>query len=109
MDPPLWALARELARKEKQIKEFKRRMRFQGTLIEKAVTKKGNLLLKLRKGEETATFLILQSHKERYALAQQLLLGAALSAAGIPRFRALICTQLKRIKAVDESRQTLLG
>ena len=58
-----------LANKEKKIKEFKRRLRVKGKIIEKGTTKKGNITLKIRKEDNECKFTVLKSHKERFALA----------------------------------------
>jgi len=108
METPLLRIAKEMARKEKIAKEFKRRIRFKGKVIEKTETKKGNIRLLVKKGEEDRLFVVIKSHKARFALAQSIAVGEHVSAEGIAKFRAIICTKLKRIGVVDESRQETL-
>ncbi len=96
----------ELARKERKTKEFKGRVRVKGKIIKKGKTKKENIRLTVKKGEDKYNFVVVKTHKENYALAEKLKAGDCVSAVGINRFRAIICTQLKQIKQADESRQT---
>lgn len=98
----------ELALKEKKIKEFKRRIRVKGKIITKGKTKKGSIKLIIKKGEDKYNFVVVRAHKEKYALAEKLKVGSFVSVVGISRFRAIICTQLKQIKRIDESRQATL-
>jgi exonuclease VII large subunit len=97
-----------MARKEKEIKEFKRRVRLKGTITDKKLTKNGNIKLTIKKEDNTLNFIIIKSHKERFALAQKLEEGNSVSIQGIPKFRAIICTQLKKIARIDASRQVKL-
>ncbi len=97
-----------LAGKEKKIKEFKRRIRVKGKIIKKGKTKNGNIKLIVQKADDTYNFVVIKTHKENYALAEKLAVGSFVSAAGIRRFRAVICTQLKQLHKVDESIQTTL-
>lgn len=99
----------ELARKEKKIKEFKSRIRVKGKLIKKGKTKKGSIKLIIEKGGDKYNFIVIKAHKENYALAEKLRIGSFVSAVGINKFRAIICTQLKQLNKVDESRQTTLS
>ena len=62
----------------------------------------------MKKGEEDRLFVVIKSHKARFALAQSIAVGEHVSAEGIAKFRAIICTKLKRIGVVDESRQETL-
>ena len=87
-----------LANKEKKIKEFKRRLRIKGKITEKGTTKKGNITLKVEKGNNEYKFTVLKSHKERFALAEKLTLGKSVSLEGISKFRMIICTRLKALK-----------
>ena len=97
-----------LAKKEKKVKEFKRRVRAKGRVIRKSKTKKGNIGLKVGKGDDEFNFIVVKTHKERFALAKKLKKGDCVKVEGISRFRAIICTRLKRIEKIDESRQTKL-
>ena len=98
----------ELARKEKKVKEFKRRVRVKGKIIKKGKTKKGSIKLIVQKGEDKYNFVIVKTHKDNYALAEKLEVGSFVSVVGISKFRAIICTQLKQLHKMDESRQTIL-
>ena len=84
-----------LAKKEKIAKIFKRRMRTKGTIIDKTITKNDNITLKIEKEGETYSYTVLKSHKERFALAQELQIGEMVATEGIPKFRIIICTRLK--------------
>ena len=97
--------------KEKKQKDFYRtRPRIKGRIIEKKTTKKGNIHLTIQKGDKEVSFTILKTHKERFALAEKLAVGNTVSAAGIPKFRMNICTQLQPVlKEIDDSRQMKLG
>ena len=97
-----------LARKEKKGKEFSRRVRVKGKIIQKGLTKNGNIRLVVKKGEDKYGFVIIKSHKERYALAEKLTKGSLVSAEGINKFRTIICTKLKQLHRIDESEQRTL-
>ncbi len=97
-----------LARKEKKGKEFSRRVRVKGKVVKKGLTKKGNIKLILQKGEEKYNFVIVKSHKIDFALAEKLAKGSFVNAEGINRFRAIICTKLKKMQRVDNSTQATL-
>ncbi len=98
-----------LARKEKKGKEFKRRVRVKGKVVKKGLTKKCNVRLVVQKGENKYSFVIIKSHKERYALAETLTNGSLVSIEGINKFRVVICTKLKKINRVDSSTQATLS
>lgn len=98
----------ELAKKEKKIKEFKSRIRVKGKIIKKGKTKKGSIKLIVQKGEDKYNFVVVKTHKENFALAERLEVGSFVSVVGISKFRAIICTQLKQLHKMDESRQTIL-
>ena|SRR3989338_569169 len=87
-----------LANKEKKIKEFKRRLRVKGKVIEEGTTKKGNITLKVKKDDAEYKFTVLKSHKERFALAEKLKINSSVSIGGIPKFRMIICTSLKALE-----------
>ena len=98
-----------LANKEKKIKEFKKRLRVKGKVVAKGETKKGNITLTIRKGEDNFRFTVLKSHKESFALAEKMAVGKSVSVHGIPKFRMIICTRLKVLdKGIDESKQRKL-
>ena len=99
----------EMANKEKKIKEFKKRLRIKGKAVAKGETKKGNITLTIRKGEDNFRFTVLKSHKESFALAEKIAVGKSVSAHGIPKFRMIICTRLKVLdKWIDDSKQRKL-
>ena len=98
----------ELARKEKKEKEFKSRIRVKGKIIKKGKTKKGSIKLIIQKDDDKYNFVVIKTHKENYALAEKLEVGSFVSVVGISKFRAIICTQLKQLHKMDESRQTVL-
>ena len=97
-----------MAKKEKTAKEFARRLRIKGTITSISKTKKGNTKLKIKKGDDEFSFIVLKSHKETHVLAETLQKGDKVKAEGISKLRITICTKLKRIQAVDESRQSEL-
>lgn len=98
-----------MAKKEKKIKDFKKRLRVKGKIIKKGETKKGNITITLSSGEKEFKFTILKSHKENFALAEKLSEGKSVSAAGIPKFKANICTRLKVLdRGIDNSKQSKL-
>ena len=72
----------ELARKEKKIKEFKRRLRVKGKVVGKGLTKKGNITIIVRENEDDFKFTVLKSHKESFALAEKLPAGKSVSVMG---------------------------
>ncbi len=99
----------ELANKEKKIKEYKRRLRVKSKIGVKRITKKGNIVITVRKNENEYKFTVLKSHKERFELAEKLVVGKSVSVEGIPILRMIICTRLTALdKGVDESKQTKL-
>jgi DNA polymerase II small subunit/DNA polymerase delta subunit B len=99
----------EMAKKEKKIKEFKKRLRVKGKIVKKRKTKKGNITLQVKEKEEEFKFIVLKSHKESFALAEKLAVGKSVSVHGIPKFRMIICTKLKALdKGIDESKQKKL-
>ncbi|MDP2907023.1 MAG: hypothetical protein Q8O03_03720 [Nanoarchaeota archaeon] len=99
-----------MAAKEKKTEPYKRKARMRGIVEEKSFTKKGNILLKIRKEDGELCFTVLKSHKERFATAESLALGRPVYAEGIKRFRGVICTKLKPLlKESDGSRQTTLA
>jgi hypothetical protein len=108
MKTDLLRIVVEMARKEKKIKEFKRRVRVKGIIAKKAMTKNGNIKLIIKKEDDQFNFIVLKSHKDRFALAEKLEKGNSVSAQGISRFRAIICTQLRQINRIDESKQVKL-
>lgn len=108
MDTQLIDTLHEMAQTEKKIKEFKRKIRFRGKITKKSLTKNKNIRLSVKKGEDKFNFIILKTHKERYALADKLTIGTSVYVEGISRFRAIICTKLKQIKRIDESEQSRL-
>ena len=49
MKTDLLKIVTEMARKEKKIKEFKRRIRIKGNIIKKEITKNGNIKIVVQK------------------------------------------------------------
>ena len=98
-----------LAKKEKKIKEYKRRLRLKGKIMRKGATKKGNITLNVKKDENDYKFTILKSHKERFTLAEKLKIGQSVSIEGIPKFKMIICTRLKTMeKGIQDGKQARL-
>ena len=99
-----------LADQERKIKGYKRRLRIKGRVASKALTKKGNISLTIKKDEDDYKFTVLKSHKERFALADKIKIGNGVSIEGIPKFRMIICTRLKVLeKGLDaKNRQAKL-
>lgn len=100
IDTTLIKTLEALAKTEKKIKGYKRRIRIKGKVVAKGVTKNGNISLKIEKEGENCSFTVLRSHRERFALAGKLEVGKNISIAGIPRFRMVICTLLKPLEKV---------
>ena len=98
-----------LASQEKKVKAFKSRVRVKGKLIKKGKTKKGNIKLIVQKDDDKYNFIVIKAHKDNYTLAEKLKVGSFVSAVGINKFRAVICTQLKQLPKMDESKQTILS
>ena len=98
----------ELAKKERKIKEYKSRLRFKGRLVKKSKTKKGNIRLVVKARDDQISVVVIKSHKDRFALASELKVNDAVSVVAISKFRAAICTSLKRIDNFDDSRQLSL-
>lgn len=99
----------EMAKKEKKLKEYKKRLRVKGRLVGKTFTKNRNIKITIKKDEDKCKFIVLKSHKERFAIAEKLTVGKSVSAEGIPKFRMVICTRLKVLdKGIDEGRQERL-
>lgn len=98
----------KLIEKEKIAKHFKSRLRVKGEVVEKSKTKKENIKLTVKRRSQNYTFLVLKSHKERYALAEKLKAGEKVYAEGLNKPRANICVKLRRIESVDESEQSKL-
>ena len=99
-----------LANKEKKIKEYKRRLRVKGKVVEKGTTKKGNILLKIKKDDNEYKFTVLNSHKDRFTLAEKLKMNNSVSMEGIPKFKIIIYTRLKVLeKGIQEGKQTQLN
>lgn len=110
IDKTLINLVKEMADKERTIKEIKSRIRIKGKIAAKSLTKKGNIKLKVKRDENEISFIILKSHKDRYFLAERLSLGRSVSVEGIrKKFRIIICTKLKVLdKGIDTSKQLRL-
>ena len=98
-----------LAKKERKLKEYKRRLRLKGRITKKEFTKSGNIKITIKKDEDNYSFIVVKTHKERYALAEKLRLGNAVSIEGIPKFSMTICTRLKVLeRGIGEGRQERL-
>lgn len=109
IDTTLLDKLKVLAKKEKKLKEYKRRLRIKGRIVKKEFTKSGNIKITIKKDEDNYSFIVIKTHKERYALAEKLTIGKAVSAEGIPKFRMTICTKLKVLeKGISEERQERL-
>ncbi len=96
-----------LAKKEKIAKIFKRRMRTKGKIVGKTITKNGNITLKIEKDGQKQSYTVIKTHRERFALAEQLKTGEMVAAEGIPKFRIVICTRLKELDKLDEKQAKL--
>ena len=108
VDNRLLKIVKEMASKERKLKEFKRRLHLKGELLEKALTDKKNIKLRIQEKDGTATLIVLKSHKESYALASVLNAGEYVSATGIPKFRYILCTRIKRMKRPESGTQSRL-
>lgn len=108
MDKTLMNLTKELADKERKIKEFKNRLRCKGRVTGITYTKKGHLKLTLKNKRGEFSCIILRTHMESYILAQKASIGTPVSIQAIPKLRMNICTKLKILTKFDESNQTCL-
>ena len=109
IDTTLLDTLKIMAKREKKVKEYKRRIRIKGKLTKKSLTKNKNIKLTIKKGENEFSFIVLKSHVERYSLAERLKINSSVYAEGISKFRMIICTKLKSLlKEVDESEQMRL-
>ena len=54
-------------------------------------------------------FTILKSNKDKFQLVEKLSSDAYVSIEGIHKFKFIICTRLKQINNLDESKQLKLG
>ena len=70
--------------------------------------RKEALKLIVQKDDNKYNFVVIKAHKEDFALAERLEVSSFVSVVGIIKFRAIICTQLKQLHKMDESRQTML-
>lgn len=110
IDRTLLNILGEMVKEKKQKEFYRTRPKIKGKIKEKKTTKKGNITLTIQRGEKEISFTVLKTHKERFARAQKLSVGSTVSAAGIPKFRMNICTQLQPVlKETDNSRQVRLG
>ena len=108
-DPTLINTLKSMAKKEKSKKDFMRRARINGVIVKKSLTKNGNIRLEIKKGEIAHKFIIIKTHKERYALAQKLKLKAKVYAEGIRRFSVIICTRITLNKKEKLKKKTAKG
>jgi len=108
MKNQLIEILKEMSKKEKKLKEYKRRIHAKGEIIEKKKTDNGNIKIKIQQGEDKFNFIVIKSHKERFELANKLQKGEYISITGIPKFRYLLSTRLKKIKKIDKSVQQKL-
>lgn len=110
IDKTLINLVKQLADKERTIKEIKSRIRIKGKIVAKSLTKNGNIKLTLKKDENEISFIILKTHKDKYLLAERLSIGRGVSVEGIrKRLKMIICTKLKVLnKGIDDSKQLKL-
>ena len=110
IDKTLINTLKVMADKERKIKEYKKRIRLKGKVSAKGTTKKGNVSLSVEKDGEADKFTVLKSHKERFALAEKLKVGNAVSIEGIAKFRMIICTRLKLLgKGISQGKQSKLN
>lgn len=79
IDASLLDKLKVLAKKEKKLKEYKRRLRIKGRLIGKGFTKNKNIKLTVRKEDEDYSFIVIKTHKERYALAEKISAGKSVT------------------------------
>jgi len=100
----------KLCAEQQKSKEFKKKLRIRGKLQEKSLTKKGNIKLKITKGENVFRIVVLQSHKEKFKLAENLLVNSSVYAEGLPKLGFILCTKLNLLtREIDESEQVKLG
>ena len=105
MDTRLQKIVGEMAKKEKNLKLYKSRRHVKGEVIKKSKTKSGNIKLRVLCENNKYTFIIIKSHKDRFALAERLKKGDFVSICGYPKFRWVLCTRLSQIKNLDKSSQ----
>jgi len=71
--------------------------------------RKEALKLIVQKDDNKYNFVVIKAHKEDFALAERLEVSSFVSVVGIIKFRAIICTQLKQLPKMDESKQAILS
>ena len=104
MDNTLQNILKKMAVKEKKINEYKKRVHAKGEVIEKKMTKNGNMRIVV----EGCKFIVMKSHKEKFKLAQGLSKGDLVYVSGIKKLRYVLCTRLKKIYHIDKSVQQRL-
>ena len=71
MDTRLQKIVGEMAKKEKNLKLYKSRRHVKGEVIKKSKTKSGNIKLRVLCENNKYTFIVIKSHKDRFALAEE--------------------------------------
>ena len=100
----------KLCAEQQKSKEFKKRLRIKGKIQEKSLTKKGNLKLRIKKGENVFKIVVLQNHKEKFKLAENMVVNSSVYAEGLPKLGFILCTKLNLLtREIDESEQIKLG
>lgn len=110
IDKTLINLVKQLADKERTIKEIKSRPRIKGKIVAKSLTKNKNIKLTIKNDNNEISFIILKNHKDKYFLAERLSIGRSVSVEGVrKRLRMIICTKLKVLdKGIDGTKQLKL-
>ncbi len=110
IDKTLINLVKELADKERKVKEFKSRIRIKGKIVAKSLTKNQNFKITVKRDDAEISFIILKSHKDKFFIIERISLGRSVSIEGIrKRLRMIICTKLKVLdKGIDKSKQKKL-
>lgn len=110
IDNTLINVLHEMVVQEKKVNAFRKRLRVKGTFVSKTLTKKGDLKIKIRAGEEEIKFIILKTHKDKVSLVNSLAVGRSISVVAIPKFKMNICTQIKILdKPVMKGKQSKLS
>ena len=109
MPTPLLEVLKEIAERERQLNQYKSRVRVKGKIVRKEMTKNGNISLTIGRNKASFKFIVLKSHKERFAFAQKLAIGRSVSVIGINKLKMNICTRLLPVeKGISDGKQRKL-
>jgi len=105
MDNALIKTLDKMAVQEKWI----RKARHKGEIIKKKPTKKGNILLVIKKPMYDINVVVPKNREKEFELAQNLKVGDSISVIGEKKVNLVICDRLKRIKDAERGEQTKIS